>query len=113
MVRRMRATALTSCWAVLALLSIPAGPARADPNCMARILADVPAEEAPEQVKSKQSGMFGPITQVKVERQSGKMFYCAASSYCYGSNAFRIMTSCRLKLDKASSGGNFFIYSAR
>ena len=90
-----------------------AGVARADANCMARVLSDVPAEEAPEQVKSKQSGMFGPISEIKVEKQSGKMYYCAASSYCYGSNAFQITTPCRFKLDKASSGGKFFLYSAR
>lgn len=96
-----------------ALVPALAGVARADANCMARVLSDVPAEEAPEQVKSKQSGMFGPISEIKVEKQSGKMYYCAASSYCYGSNAFQITTPCRFKLDKASSGGKFFLYSAR
>ena len=96
-----------------ALLPFHAGTAQADSNCMARVLSDVPAEEAPEQVKSKQSGAFGPINQVKVEKQSGKMYYCAASSYCYGSNAFQITTPCRFKLDKASSDGKFFLYSAR
>ncbi len=110
---RHRATALQA--ALLGVLWLPmlAAPARADANCMARVLADVPAEEAPEQVKSKQSGMFGPINEVKVEKQSGKMYYCAASSYCYGSNAFQITTPCRFKLDKTSSGGKFFLYSAR
>ena len=112
--RRRTASALPAALMGVALLSTLAAPARADPNCMARVLADVPAEEAPEQVKSKQSGMFGPINEIKVEKQSGKMFYCAASSYCYGSNAFQITTPCRFKLDKSSSGGGkFFLYSAR
>jgi hypothetical protein len=96
-----------------ALLPACAGLARADGNCMTRVLSDVPAEEAPEQVKSKQSGVFGPINAVKVDKQSGRMFYCAASSYCYGSNSFQITTPCRFKLDKDSSNGKFFIYTAR
>lgn len=87
--------------------------ARADPNCMTRILSDAPALEAPEQVKSKQSGVFGPLTQVKVDKRSGKMFYCAANSYCYGSNSFQIVTPCRLKLDRSFDFGPFFLYSAR
>ena len=89
------------------------GSAWADPNCMTRILSDAPALEAPEQVKSKQSGAFGPLTQVKVEKKSGKMFYCAANSYCYGSNSFQIVTPCRFKLDKSFNFGPFFLYSAR
>ena len=98
----------------LALAAAP-GSAWAEPNCMARVLADVPALEAAEQVKSKQSGTFGPITQIKVEKSSGKMFYCAANTYCYGSNAFQITTPCRLKLDKSYGGAlsAYFVYSAR
>ena len=107
--------------AALTQASIPAllclmagtGATRADPNCTARVLADVPALEASEQVKSKRSGTFGPITHVKVAKKSGQMYYCAANTYCYGSNAFQITTPCRFKLDKASSGGDYFQYSAR
>ncbi|WP_165361517.1 hypothetical protein [Lichenibacterium ramalinae] len=89
------------------------GSARAEPNCMTRLLSDAPALEAPEQVKSKQSGVFGPLTQVKIEKKTGKMYYCAANSYCYGSNSFQIVTPCRLKLDKSFNFGPFFLYSAR
>lgn len=96
----------------VALMAAPQA-ARADGNCMARVLADVPAEEAPEQVKSKQSGIFGPLSQIKVEKSTGKMFYCSATSYCYGSNAFQLTTPCRFKLDKSITFGRFFIYSAR
>jgi len=85
----------------------------AAPNCMARILADVPAEEAPEQMKSKTSGTFGPITQIKVNKTSGKMVYCTKTSYCYGSNAFEITTPCRLKLDKSVNYGDYFSYFTR
>lgn len=89
------------------------GSARAEPHCMARVLSDAPALEAPEEVKSKQSGKFGPLTQVKIEKKSGKMFYCAANSYCYGSNSFQIVTPCRFKLDRSFNFGPFFLYSAR
>ncbi len=117
MLRRIQAASRFLCKAippVLALaVSLYPGLARAEQNCMARVLADVPAEEAPEQVKSKQSGIFGPINQIKVDKQSGKMYYCSASSYCYGSNAFQLTTPCRFKLDKSFTFGNFFLYSAR
>lgn len=96
----------------LLLLGLPA-TAVAEPGCMARILSDVPALEAPEQVKSKQSGSFGPLTEIKVEKRSGKMFYCATNTHCYGSNAFQIVTPCRFKLDKEYGFGPYFIYSAR
>lgn len=91
------------------------GPARADDHCMARILADVPALEAPEQVKSKSSGTFGPLSEIKVNKRSGRMYYCAVNTYCYDSNAFQLTTPCRFKLDKSfgSSFNSFFVYSAR
>ncbi len=98
--------------AALAMIASPT-TATAAPNCMARILADVPAEEAPEQMKSKNSGTFGPITQIKVNKTSGKMVYCTKTSYCYGSNAFEITTPCRLKLDKSVNYGDYFSYFTR
>lgn len=99
----------------LALLTIAiATPARAvDANCMTAILHDVPALEAPEQVKSKRSGTFGPITHIKVSKKTGRMFYCSSNSYCYDSNSFRITSACRFKLDKGAGTDEFFQYSAR
>lgn len=93
-----------------------AAPAAAgEDHCMARILADVPALEAPEQVKSKQSGIFGPLSAVKVDKRGGKMYYCTLNSYCYDSNAFELTTPCRFKLDKSYSSffNAYFVYSAR
>jgi hypothetical protein len=99
---------------VLALLA-PSGAsaAQGSSHCMTRILADVSALEAPEQVKSKSNGEFGPVTQIKVNRQSGRMFYCAKNSYCYDSNAFELTSPCRLKLDKSLHDPNFFVYFTR
>ncbi len=98
-----------------AALFVIAAPARslAASHCMTRILADVPAEEAPEQVKSKSNGDFGPVTKIKVHKKTGKMLYCADGSYCYNSNAFEITTPCRLKLDKEGEFGDYFIYFTR
>ena len=105
---------LTSALILAPLCSLGSvGAAQAEPNCTARILADVPALEASEQVKSKRSGTFGPITHAKVIKSSGQMYFCAANSYCYGSNSFQIVTPCRLKLDKSASNSEFFQYSAR
>ena len=86
----------------------------AAPNCMTRILADVPAEESPEQVKSKSNNEFGPVTKIKVNKATGRMLYCAANSYCYNSNAFEFVTPCRIKIDKEGADfQNFFIYFTR
>ncbi len=87
--------------------------AQTSPHCMTRILADVPAEEAPEQIKSKSNGDFGPVTQIKVNRKTGRMLYCAENSYCYDSNAFEFTSPCRVKLDKEGGFGNYFTYFTR
>jgi hypothetical protein len=84
-----------------------------DAHCMAHIVMDVPAEEAPEQVKSKSNNEFGPITQIKVNKKTGKMTYCAANSYCYNSNAFELVTPCRIKRDTDASDATFFSYFTR
>ena len=101
--------------AALTCMAIPtASMAAPPPHCMTRILMDVPAEEAPEQVKSKSNGDFGPVTTVKVNRKTGRMTYCAENSYCYNSNAFEFTSPCRLKLDKDDPGyGTFFKYFTR
>ena len=89
--------------------------AHAEPHCMARALADVPAMEAPEQVRSKSNGNFGPVTQIKVNKTSGRMYYCSANTYCYDSNAFELTTPCRIKLQKGftSNFGVNFTYFTR
>jgi hypothetical protein len=84
-----------------------------EPHCMARIIADVPAEEAPEQVKSKSNGEFGPVTLIKVNKTTGKMVFCAKDSYCYDSNAFELVTPCRLKRDTDMSDSKFFSFFTR
>ena len=101
-------------FAYAALVLILAGPAQAkDVNCMARILMDVPAEEAPEQVKSKSNKEFGPITEIRVNKTSGKMTYCGAGTYCYNSNAFELVTPCRIKRDAGGAGENYFSFFTR
>ena len=107
---RMSCIAMSAAVLMAAVSSIPA---QAAPNCMARILADVPAEEAPEQVKSKNNGTFGPIAQIKVNKSSGTMVYCMKGADCYGSTAFEITTPCRLKLDKSVNSGDYFSYFTR
>lgn len=98
---------------VLCAVSAGTPQARADPHCMARALADVPAREAPEQVRSKRNGSFGPIAQIKVDKRTGRMYYCGQNSYCYDSNAFELTTACRIKLDKGYGFGGDFVYFTR
>lgn len=81
-------------------------------NCMTRILADVPAEEAREQVKSK-GGTFGPVTRIKVSRQTGRMVYCSGPSYCYWSNALELVSPCRIKRDNDVHDNDWFVYFTR
>ena len=85
----------------------------AEPHCMARVIADVPAEEAPEQVKSKSNASFGPVTRIKVDKKSGRMTYCAKNSYCYWSNAFEFVTPCRIKREESTNDPTFFMYFTR
>ena len=67
----LKAAALSLSFIVTAAL--PSVANAAPPHCMAHIIADVAAEEAPEQVKSKSNGEFGPITLIKVNKKSGRM----------------------------------------
>ena len=115
-VNRLEIVAKLCCWMglVVGLATLtPAAASQVAPHCMTRILADVPAEEAPEQIKSKSNGDFGPVTQVKVNRTTGRMLYCAQNSYCYNSNAFEFTSPCRLKLDKEGGFGDYFTYFTR
>ena len=99
----------------LSAAALASWQAHAEPHCMARALADVPAMEAPEQVRSRSNGNFGPITQIKVNKKSGRMYFCSANTYCYDSNAFELITPCRIKIQKgfASSFGVSFTYFTR
>ncbi len=96
-----------------ALLGAP--QARAEQHCMARALADVSAMEAPEEIRSKKNGSFGPVTQIKVNKKTGRMYYCSQNTYCYDSNAFELTTPCRVKLDKEYGFGfsSYFAYFTR
>lgn len=102
---------------LLTTLATSAGgsaPASSEPlaHCMTRILTDVPAEEAHEEVKS-QGGSFGPVTRMKVNRKTGRMVYCSGTSYCYWSNALQIVSPCRVKRDNDAQDENWFIYFTR
>ena len=95
----------------IAATLLTALPSQAAEHCMARMLSDAVALEAPEQVRSKSNGDFGPITEMKVNKQSGRMYFCAHDSYCYDSNAFELITPCRIKRDSDmgdSSAYSFF-----
>lgn len=112
-----RVTAMLGGRVLLAGLAVAAGfwtPAAAEPpsHCMARILADVPAEEAHEEIKS-QGGSFGPVTRIKVSRKTGRMVYCSGTSYCYWSNALQLVSPCRIKRDNDVHDENWFVYFTR
>ena len=100
-------------WLCVAATAAESNPYAGEPHCTARILMDVPAEEAPEQMKSKSNKLFGPVTQIKVDRHSGKMVFCGKGTYCYNSNAFEFVTPCRIKRDPEMSDGQFFSFFTR
>ena len=87
--------------------------ARAEQHCMARVLQDVGAQEAPEEVMSKAGGLFGPVKHIKVSKKTGRMYLCGEHSYCYDSNAFEFATPCRIKLDKDVQTPGYFAYFTR
>ena len=64
-------------------------------------------------MRSIKNGDFGPITQVKVNKASGKMVFCGKNTYCYNSNAFELITPCRLKRDSSMSDGTWFSFFTR
>ena len=41
------------------------------------------------------------------------MSYCAGTSYCYGANAFEIVSACRVQRDDSANDPTFFVYTAR
>ena len=95
------------------LLLSPTSAVSAPGHCMTRILSDVQAEEAPEQVKSKTNGSFGPVTLIKVNKKTGRMVYCTKDSYCYWSNAFEFVSPCRIKRDETQNDEAYFSYFTR
>lgn len=100
-------------WLAAAAVAAEANPYADEPHCTARILQDVPAEEAPEQMKSKTNKLFGPVAEIKVNKRTGKMTFCGKGTYCYNSNAFEFVTPCRIKRDPDMSDGNFFSFFTR
>lgn len=99
--------------AVAAFVMLAGSVEAKEAHCMARIISDVPAEEAPEQVKSKSNGDFGPIDLIKVNKKTGKMTYCTKDSYCYVSNAFELITPCRIKRDTSVDDASFYMFFTR
>lgn len=62
---------------------------------MAKVVKDVGAEESPSSVMKK-GRVWAQITQVRVNKKSGKTTYCAHGDYCYDSSAIDIVTPCRI-----------------
>lgn len=74
---------------------VVASPAGAADRCMARVVRDVGSDEEPASVMHKGGALFGPVTQVKLNRKTGRASYCAHGDYCYGSGAMDVVTPCR------------------
>ncbi|MBS0521452.1 MAG: hypothetical protein JSR90_22330 [Proteobacteria bacterium] len=64
-------------------------------RCMARVVRPTAAVEDPSSVL-RAGEVFGPITQVQVDRRNGKISYCAHGDYCYPSTNLEFMSPCRI-----------------
>jgi len=64
-------------------------------RCMTRVIEPTGAIQNPESVM-RAGETFGPITQARVDRKTGRLSYCAKGSYCYPSGNLEFMTSCRI-----------------
>ncbi|MGI3900529.1 MAG: hypothetical protein ACRYGP_28330 [Janthinobacterium lividum] len=94
----------------LALATLMAAtPAWAVDRCMARVLRDVGADEEPASVMHKGGHLFGPITQVKIGRKTGRASYCAHGDYCYGSGAMDMAAPCRFDQSDFSDDENIYL----
>ena len=79
----------------LVALVVAAGPAWAAPRCAVKVIKNVGAEDDPSSVLPKGSQEFGPVTEVRVLKNDGRMSYCAHGSFCYSAAAFDFISGCR------------------
>lgn len=91
-----------------AALLLAAGPGWTADRCMVRVTRDVGADEEPASVMHKNGRPFGPVTQVKIDRKSGRASYCAHGDYCYASGGLEFISPCRL--DQSDFNDNEDIY---
>ena len=88
---------------------VVASPAMAADRCMARVVQDVGADEEPASVIHKGGALFGPVTQVKINRKTGRASYCAHGDYCYGSGAMDIAAPCRFSQSDFSDNEDIYL----
>lgn len=60
-------------------------------RCLAIVKARTPATENPNAVL-RQGERWGPVTQVRINKQTGAMSYCARGDYCYKSNNIEVVS---------------------
>lgn len=95
--------------ATLAVFLALSGTAWAKPiRCSVSVIRDVGAEEAPDSVMHRGERDFGPITQVRVNKKTGRMTYCAHGSFCYAASAFDFTSPCRLEPDSFDDPDDYY-----
>ena len=77
-------------------------------DCSVRVVKNVGAEEAPDSVLNRGATDYGPVTQVRVNKKTGRMTFCAHGSYCYASSAFAFTSPCRLSTSEYQDEDAFF-----
>ena len=90
-----------------------ASSATAAPRCDVRVVKNVGAEDDPQYVLTKGSHEFGPVTQMRVDKKTGRMAFCAHGSFCYNSTAFDFTSPCRFTVDPYSHDDpDVFVFDA-
>lgn len=81
---------------ILPVLLLSAVPSLARPvRCDVRVTRPVAAVEDPDSIMQPGEA-YGPITQVRINRKTGAMIYCAHGSYCYPASALELRAPCRI-----------------
>lgn len=99
----------TQKFAVFALLVMSTqGTCFGRERCSVRVIKNAGAEEAPESLMRKGQTDYGLITQVRVNKKTGRMTYCAHGSYCYAASALEITSPCTLLPDSFDDPDDFY-----
>ena len=78
-------------------------------RCTANVLSDAPAIEDPTAVL-KRGAAWGPVTQVKVNKKTGAMAYCAHGDYCYPATGIEV-SACSIDAKPDGTDDDEWIYT--
>ena len=64
--------------------------------------------EAPDSVLHR-GKLYGPITQMRVNKKTGRTVYCEHGGYCYSSGSMDIISPCRISSSDYEDEDDFYL----